>query len=124
MWLLEDFGGQGIIPCVICTPPRDFSPMHFEDTGGRQSLFGSMTYHFSVFWGDFLIHVMQRHGKFVGKSQQGEDRSGMQWKGKSRIFYKTINGMPKIRNWGHCSRSFSIHSFIVRSRSKGATPMK
>lgn len=87
--VIRRFGGQGILPRVICTPPRDLyhsgSPMRFEDTGGRQSLFGLMTYNFSVFWGDFLIHVMQRCDKFVGKSWLGEDRSGMQWKGKGRM---------------------------------------
>lgn len=84
-----------------------------------------MTYQFSVFWGDFLIHVMQIHDKFVGKSWLGEDRSGMQWKGKGRMFYKIINGRPKIRNWVNYSRSFHIHSSIVGFRgSKGATSIK
>lgn len=84
-----------------------------------------MTYQFSVFWGDFLIHVMQIHDKFVGKSWLGEDRSGMQWKGKGRMFYKIINGRPKIRNWVNYSRSFHIHSSIVGFRgSKGAITIK
>lgn len=86
MLLLEGFGDQGITPCVICIPPRDLyhtgSPVRFEDTGGRQSLFGSMTYHFSVFWGDFLIHVMQRHDKFVRKPGWG--KIGLECNGRAK----------------------------------------
>lgn len=99
MLLLEGFGGQEITPCVICTPPRDLyhsgSPMSFEDTGGRQSLFGSMTYHFSVFWGDFLIHVMQRHDKFVGKFGWG--KIGLECNGRAKAECSTRQSIVCLR---------------------------
>lgn len=97
-------------------PPAIGSPVGFKDNGGRQSLFGLMTYHCSAFWGDFSnsCHVQTRPSCEKMEVILAE---GIQvW--QKVLKDDTVTGMLKIRN----SRSFSLGFSIVGCwGSKGAT---